>query len=227
MCWWLQPSSRSPAAAASTTSTTIRIGRPDRRGGRSPRLPPSENADITTPSGWGGCRRSERPGGGGATWTGSVGGGASSFGAGGRPDGGRGVRRLQRPVEIRRPGRPGGDLRLGGVGRNPHRRRGDRLGVERFARQLHDCLRRDLPVDGGGRALPAPTAFRSASFRMSSGTTGVGSGALSSIARSGTNCAVFAACADSHSAAAPRREASSAEFRGSRRRRGGCPFPSG
>ncbi len=74
-----------PPAAASTTRTTIRIGRPERLAGAFPRLPPSANPDITTASGAGGWRRSERPGGGGAatTWTGSAGPRASPLGPGG------------------------------------------------------------------------------------------------------------------------------------------------
>ena len=112
----------------------------------------------------------------------------------------RRVRRLQRPVEIRRPGRPGSDVRFWRRPSAGRRAARSRLGVERFARQLRERLRRDLPVDGGGRPFRRGGSVPTASFKTSSGTTGVGSGAVS-IARSGTDCAVFAACADSHSAA--------------------------
>src|SRR5580692_3576480 len=72
-----------PAAAATSTSTTIKTGRPDFPAGALPRRPPSANPDITTASGAGGWRRSESPGGGSTAFTVTDGSASSLFGAGG------------------------------------------------------------------------------------------------------------------------------------------------
>src|SRR5450631_846916 len=191
------------------------MGRFECRGGALPRVAPSAKPDITTASGSGGWRRSERPDGGGAatTWTGSAGTRASLLGAGGRlTEGGesedcsapsRSVAQLDLAATSGFGPAPGA---TGTVGAET----GAETGAESSASLGSSTIA--CVVISAWTARGAPSGADgdpAASFRMSSGTTGVGSGALSSMAGSGTNCAVFAPCADSHSAAAAASEASS------------------